>query len=63
MDSMCVLGLLRKDHPRPLNVTTLDNLKTKQVAYALSGVTERLSATDIVETGGELATCLRLSSL
>ena len=59
-DSACVLGLQKKDHPRPLNATTLDNLQTKQLAYALSGVTERLSASDILEAGGELASCLGL---
>ena len=57
-DSACVLGLLRKDHARPLNAGTLDALRTKQLAYALSGVTERLTASDILETGGELETRL-----
>ena len=53
-DSVSVLGLVRKDFLRPLNVTSLDGLNAKQHAYALSGVTERMTSTDVLETGGEM---------
>ena len=53
-DAASVIGLPRKDFLRPLNVTTLDGLNAKQHAYALSGVTERMSSTDVLETGGEM---------
>ena len=53
-DAASILGIPKKDLARGHNMITLDQLSAKQLGYVLSGVTERLSSSDIFESGGEL---------
>ena len=52
-DCACVLGLPKKDFGRPANVNQLDGVSTKQLAYALSCVDNAVTASDVLECGGE----------
>ena len=58
-DAACVLGLPKKDFGRPPNVNQLDGLSSKQLAYALSCIDASVSASDVLECGGEHVPWLR----
>ena len=51
---MGVLGLAKKDLLRPEGTRKVDELGCRQMAFALSGVHEGLTAYDLYELGGEL---------
>ena len=60
-DRACVLGLPKKDFARGPNVNQLDGVSTKQLAYALSCVDSKFSASDLLECGGERVPWLQSS--
>ena len=51
---MGVLGLAKKDVVRPDTARKLDELSCRQLAFAMSGIHEGLTAYDVYEIGGEL---------
>ncbi|CAE7265431.1 unnamed protein product, partial [Symbiodinium microadriaticum] len=53
-DAMGVLGLAKKDVVRPDTARKLDELSCRQLAFAMSGIHEGLTAYDVYEIGGEL---------
>ena len=53
-DAVGILGLAKKDLVRPELARKLDELTPRQLAFAMSGIHEGLTAYDIYEIGGEL---------
>ena len=62
-DTACVLGLPKKDFARPPNVNQLDGVSSKQLAYALSCIDASVSASDVLECGGEHVPWLRVNGV
>ena len=53
-DAACVLGLPKKDFIRQPSINTLDAMTSRQVAYCLSSISQNMSASDLLEAGGEI---------
>ena len=62
-DAFLVLGLLKKDYPRPIHISTLDGLATRQLAYTIPGITDQMMASDVLECGGNIVTWLQFMLL
>ena len=59
-DAFLVLGLLKKDYPRPINTSTLDGLATRQLAYTIAGITDQMMASDVLECRGDIVSGLHI---
>ena len=62
-DAFQVLGLLKKDYARPANTATLDALGTRQLAYTVAGILDSMSASDVLEIGGDMVPWMSVSRL
>ena len=58
-DAASVLGLPKKDLARGTSICTMDGLTSRQLAYCLSSVSPCMSASDLLETGGEIVPWMR----
>ena len=62
-DAFQVLGLLKKDYASPANTATLDALGTRQLAYTVAGILDSMSASDVLEIGGDMVPWMSVSRL
>ena len=60
-DAACVLGIPKKDFAKGPGTASMDTLSPRQLAYCLSSLSDNMTASDLLETGGEIETRMRQS--
>ena len=58
-DAACVLGIPKKDFTKGPGTASMDALSPRQLAYCLSSLCESMTASDLLETGGEIDPWIR----